>query len=109
MKNSTRKTLDNVTAFAVIEMGEYEIRQYWTGSKGVYGDQVLTVIFAYPEFHEYKSAGCGYCKRTDGLEWAFRTIGKAPKGYKEGGDLPRDIFIGGNFHRVPNSKIRNYK
>lgn len=101
MKANTRKLMDNETPFKVIQIGDIEIRQYWT-AKGVYGHQVLTCIFGmYPEFHEYKTSGCGYDKSASGLEWAWRILGKRPFKVQENDSRMNAYHIGGNFYQVP--------
>jgi hypothetical protein len=101
MKASTRKLMDNTTAFRVIEMGDIEIRQYWTSSVGLYGYQVVTVIFDGNGTPDMRTTGCGYDKPSAGLEWALYLTGNRPVGMQENGDVPRCYYIGGNFYRVP--------
>lgn len=106
MKKTTRKLMDNTTAFKVIsvknsEGSNIEIRQYWTNG-GVYGPQVVTVIFNYPDFFEHKTSGCGYCKTSDGLEWAWSKLGIRPANTKENDGRLNDYHVGGNFYRVEN-------
>lgn len=109
MKPSTMKVLYNETPFAVIDFNGVEIRQYWTGSnKNTYGFQVLTCIFFGTDFYEESSTGCGYCKASQGLELAFRHLGKIPKGH--GHDrISHKYHVGGNFYKVPNKDIRKFK
>lgn len=111
MNKQVRNLLDFETPFTVIDFGgDIEIRQYWTKG-GVYGPQVVTVIFNYPEdVWHCKTSGCGYCKQSSGLSSAFKHLGIRPKSMRLGGEkMPREYHIGGNFYRVPKSKIRKVK
>lgn len=106
MKAYVRNLIDNTTPETVIEIGEFEIRQYWTKG-GIYGQQVVTVVFNYPDFFEHKTDGCGFCKMSDGLFHAFKHIGIKPKGMRLGRErISRNYHIGGNFYRVPKKDIR---
>ena len=109
MKKLTQTTMDNETPFTVIAFGDYEIRQYWTSKNSGNGWQVLTVIFSYPEFYEYKTNGGGFNKTNAGLEWAFRTLEKQPRGFKYGDGIDIKYHIGGNFYRVSKSNIIKFK
>ena len=109
MKPNTRKILDQNTPFTVIELGNVEVRQYQTKG-GTGGSQVLTVVLNYPNFQEFKTGGGGYCKASDGLANAFKSLGIKPKGMTLGGEtMPLDYRVGGNFYKVPKSKIVKVK
>lgn len=105
MKQATRNLIDHTTPFAVVDFGDYEVRQYWTKG-GAYGPQVVTVVFYAEEWFEHKTGGCGFNKVAAGLEQAFSYLGQQPKGMTLGGEsVPYEYFVGGNFYKVPKSKI----
>lgn len=91
------------TPFAFINTPCGNVRLWWSLRAGTYGHQVYA--FAIGEDgkgHFYKTGGCGYDKEAAALEWAFRTLGKQPRGMRLGGEsVPHEYKIGGNFYRIP--------
>jgi hypothetical protein len=106
MKTTTAKLLDTSTPFLVLSLpGNVELRQYSTKG-GTYGHQVVTVVFNYQnildhtnDVFEHKTSGCGYCKKSHGLNVAFEHLGYQPKGHRKDGWLPYDLYVGGNFYK----------
>lgn len=102
MKKQLRTLLDTQTPFLVVDLPDgVELRQYWTKNAGMYGHQVVTVIFNYPnEVWSYKTSGCGYCKQSQGLEMAWQELGYKPAKQVSHDKLNRDYFVGGNYYKV---------
>lgn len=101
MNKATRTLIDTKTPFTVLEIGDIELRQYWTKNAGMYGYQVVTVIFNYPnDVWTYKTNGCGFCKPSQGFMMAWQELGFKPSKQRDNDKLNRDYFIGGNFYKV---------
>lgn len=106
MNKQLRALMDTQTPFTVIEIGDIEIRQYWTKNAGVYGFQVVTVIFNYPnDVWSYKTNGCGYCKASEGLMQAWEELGFKPAKQRDNDKINLDYYIGGNFYRVDKNDV----
>lgn len=109
-----RSVMDNETPFRVISIDDFELRLYWTPTRGVAGYQCIGVVWGpYNEQTESclvayaKTGGGGYCKESDMLGRMFKAIGIKPKGMVLGGqDMNYDYKVGGNFYRVPKKDIR---
>ena len=82
------------------------------GSAAINGHQVYAAICFTGSEREtvfIKSGGCGYCKEDHVMGQALKIIGAAP--IKTDLDNP-DFWryrLGGNFHKVPQSKMRVIK
>lgn len=100
MKKSIQKLMDHSIPFTVLSLpNQVELRQYWTKG-GMYGTQVVTVVFDYPnDVWDHKTAGCGYCKQSQGLMMAFEHLGYKPKNHIDNGKLSYDYYVGGNFYK----------
>ena len=100
MNKSIQNLIDTTTPCTVLSLPKnVELRQYWTKG-GVYGQQIVTVIFNYPnEVWSNKTRGCGYCKQSHGLMIAFDELGYKPKNHGNNGKLSYDLHIGGNFYK----------
>lgn len=89
--------------FVCVETPEGNVRLWWSKNSGTYGHQVYWfAIGADGVGHFGKTGGCGYCKESSALEWAFRAIGKKPRDMRLGGEgVPYQFKMGGNFYRIP--------
>ena len=109
MKTSTISVIDNSTPFKVIAIANFEIRLYWTLNKGMYGYQVVTVIFKdHSFFAESKTDGYGYCKESEATTNAFQSIGIQPKKWNSPGKL-YNYHVGGNYYCVSKSNTKKFK
>lgn len=110
MKEYVKNILRNENPSHVIEMGGYTIKLFDCSKTGVNGWQKLAVCFNAPNKPmTFKTNGYGYCKTGSVLDSIFHTIGIKPKGFTEGSSELYEYHVGGNFYRVPKSKIRKYK
>jgi hypothetical protein len=90
------------------------IRLWWSKGAGQYGHQVHMFCTDANDYHKksinagklfYKTAGCGFCKESQALEWAFIHLGYKPKGMSLGcGPIPNEYRKGGNYFAIPVSK-----
>tara|TARA_R110000751_G_scaffold307171_1_gene427601 strand:- start:3884 stop:4243 length:360 start_codon:yes stop_codon:yes gene_type:complete len=112
LSNRHQAIADSVTPFVVCTMGAYELRLYWTPS-----NQVLGVVWGdYDKERNtclvstHISAGGGYCKEDHILALLFNDLDVKPKGMGLGGEsIPWEYKVGGNYYKVPASKIRKVK
>ena len=117
VSKSFHSAINNETPFKVIKIDSWEIRLYWTKNSGVYGYQVIAVVWGdYYEHldglerYSYKTGGCGYCKESSAVEHCFRQIGIKPKNMILGSSsIDHNYRIGGNFYSVPLKDIRKVK
>ena len=85
---------------------------YWSARSGTYGHQVYAAICFRDQDKEtvfIKSGGCGYSKPDHMMSLALTTLGYAPvKTDLHNADF-HQYRLGGNFHKVPHSKMRFIK
>jgi hypothetical protein len=108
MKKATRDLREKYTPAYDIEIGKFNIEQYWTSPEKL---QVVTVVFKCNlYFSEHRTNGHGYCKMSAGLEATWPAIGIIPRLQSKYGDKINNAYhVGGNFYRVPKKDIRKFK
>ena len=107
-----RNLVDHETPFKEIDLpGGYTIRLWWTKG-GMYGPQVLAIIYGLGEEHEdfpvYSiTDGCGYSKEHHALDECFSHLGRAPRGFEKTQRM-FPYHVGGNYYRVPRKHWLKY-
>ncbi len=102
------------TPFQCVDLGDkgrYEL--YWSSRAGTYGHQVYAVI-VHEDYGKdtmfYKTNGCGYCKESEATHHAMLELGYKPKGMQLGScGVSYEFRKGGNYYKVPNSKLTKIK
>lgn len=100
------------TPFKTVQLPNGRIDLYWSQRAGAYGHQVYSFVIDHErdETKFDKTNGCGYCKESEALGHAFAFLGVKPKGYTPySGEIPYQYRVGGNFYRVPKSKLLKFK
>jgi len=113
MNWETLRNRTESTPFKSVVFGNYgRVDLYWSARSGTYGHQVYAAVCFTGSEREtvfIKSGGCGYCKEDHVMAQAIKIMGAAP--IKTDLDNP-DFWryrLGGNFHKVPQSKMRAIK
>ena len=86
-----------------------ELRQFWTAKSGQYGYQIASQQWIGEEYHERKTAGCGYSKTQDDFNSFLIDLFGNYCSY--GGDIDwlcrgSKYHVGGNFYRIPLSQLK---
>ena len=103
-----RNLVDHETPFVVIDCpGGRCIKLWWTRG-GMYGQQVMALIYGDDTPLHSFTDGCGYNKEHAALEECFSELGRAPRGFKKTQNL-YPYHIGGNYHRIPKKHWLKYK
>jgi len=100
------------TPFKTIELPDARIDLYWSKRPGEAGYQVYSFAINYSEDQTMfaKTNGGNYCKESSATQEAFEWLGLMPKDYKPGAEpVPYQYRVGGNFYRIPKSKLNKYK
>ena len=112
LPNRHQAITNSTTPFVECSIGAHTVRLYWTPA-----NQVLGVVWGgYDKerntclVNSHLSSGGGYCKEDHILALMFNDIGVKPKGMALwSGGIPYEYKVGGNYYRVPASKIRKVK
>jgi hypothetical protein len=102
------KLEDNNTPFMELDIVMIDInnvplnanaRLYWTG-KGMYGQQIQTVLRVGGESFGEKTTGCGYSKKSHALTSLFEHLKISPSKWHSNSDNLFDYHVGGNYYRI---------
>ena len=99
-----RNLVDHETPFTEIDLPERRIIRLWWTKGGMYGPQVMALIYHVGPNEEplYTiTSGCGYDKTYHALEECFCELGKMPRGFKCTDQSLHGFHVGGNYYRVP--------
>ena len=87
---------------------------YWTENKGIYGYQVAVKGSLYteekPQYFEYKTGGCGYCKQSKALEQCILALGITHDEYRNI-DHNSSIYkfrTGGNYYKATIGQLKKH-